>query len=226
MSDLDDLRLFDDVGEHGHKLLRDQGATSSSGSHMHVWLTPTMLKVGEREIPEGSLIISAYDGAHEHDLADGGLSMVEGGVHRHAVRLPGFRTAGTSKDGEHGHMVLVHKTGFGAPHSHELSVGGVTLKSLMVEDFVRLFAVSDAAEAAEDAVETAAKHHLVSDPGCVHATQAEKDACAAAQLLKRLTNRVVYGGPHNEGVPIVTKSIPVPGVNDKMLGALSKLVDE
>ena len=72
-----------------------------------------------------------------------GLAITGGGVHRHVVRLPGFRTEGTAKDGDHGHLVLVHKTGFGGPHAHALTVGGVTMQSLLVEDFLRLLAEED-----------------------------------------------------------------------------------
>ncbi len=217
---MSDLRLFDDVGEHGHKLLRNQNATNSSGSHMHVWTVLQELSMGDRRIPANSLIISSWDGAHDHNLSADGLSIAESGPHRHAVRLPGFRTEGTAKDGAHPHLVLVQRTGVGGPHTHALTVGGVTMNSLMVEDFLRLFAEEDAGGGAPNSDDEIA-FSLRPDAGCVHETEAEKIACETALLLERVTGMSVFGGPHNQGDAIVTK-----GVNDKMLNALERLAQE
>jgi len=114
-----DLRYFDDVGAHGHSLLRDQAATASSGNHMHVWAVVSALTVGDRSIPANSLVISSYDGAHAHDLEEDGMATKADGEHRHAVRMFG-RTFGTMADGPHAHATLVARTGSMGPHQHVL----------------------------------------------------------------------------------------------------------
>ena len=220
----DMLRVFDDVGEHGHKILRNENATNSSGSHMHVWAVMEEFEVGESKIPEGSLIISSYDGAHDHDLSQDGMSIEAGGEHRHGVRVAG-RSMGTSRGGAHDHLVLVHKTGFGGPHMHELVINGMSMMSLGVADFLRMLSDNEGeGEMDDEEIEMSLK----SDPGCVHTTEAERVACAVAAMLERTTGRQVFGGPHNEGMPFVAKSRDPrrPGVNDRMLGALGKLADE
>jgi hypothetical protein len=215
---MSDLRFFDDVGEHGHRLLRNQKATASGGSHMHLWAVTADIELGDRKIRAGSLILSSWDGAHDHDMSADGLSLSSNGAHRHAVRLPGGRVEGTSKDGAHDHLVLVQRTGSGGPHVHELSVGGVALKSLTVADFLRLLAEEDAGESDMD---DEVLFSLTPDPGCVHEDEAEKVACATVLMLERVTGKTVYGGPHNHVTPVVTK-----GVNDKMLNALERLSQE
>ena len=219
---MSDLRLFDDVGEHGHRLLRNENATNSSGNHMHVWAVLEELTVGDRKIPANSLIISSYDGAHDHALSADGLSMANSGPHRHAVRLPGFRTEGTAKDGDHDHLVLVQRSGMGGPHSHALTINKVTLNSLMVVDFLRIFAEEDEEGSDGGEVESAEiMFSLRPDEGCVHKADGEEITCQVALLLERVTGMPVFGGPHNQGAPIVLK-----GVNDKMLNALSRLAEE
>ena len=99
------------------------------------------------------------------------------------------------------------------------------MTSLGVADILKLMEDREGeGESGDEEIEMSLK----SDPGCSHATEQEAIACQVALMLERVTGKPVFGGPHNEGAPFVTKSVDPrrPGVNDRMLGALEKLAGE
>jgi hypothetical protein len=194
---MSDLRYFDDVGAHGHILLRDQMATTSSGNHMHVWAVMSEIKVGDRTLKANSLITSSYDGAHEHALTDDGTRTALDGEHRHAVDLFG-RTFGTMKDAPHSHETLVTRVGSAGPHQHILEIGGQTLRSLSVSEIVALLDMEDSDEETED----------------LELRERPSPELGLKLALEKATGRPVYG---------VKVSAALPG---RMLGALDQLVDE
>ena len=217
MSDLD---YFDDVGEHGHALIRSQSATNASGSHMHVWHIPVEVPLsGGRRIREDSLLISGYDGAHDHSISEDGLSIPASGAHRHMVRLGG-KNLGTAKDGPHTHVVHVRRTGTDGSHPHVLQLGELALASLLTADFLRLMKMEEDEDDVELELRSAPEGHFVykgAQPLCCHADESAARLCFGVKALEKSTGLTVYGGPSHETEPVQK------GISNKMLGALEKL---
>lgn len=223
---MSDLRYFDDVGEHGHMLLRDQGATNSSGSHWHVWHITQELTIGNRSVAPNGLLVTSFDGSHDHELSEDGLSMPEGGQHRHSVRLPGGKRVGTAKDGLHVHSVYVQGTGRDGSHPHVLTVGGVAMTSLMTAEFLELLLLEEAGMQIElrelDSGGLVVTKKQVDV--CYHAHNELEKAreCAVGHALELFTGLPVL----NPVCEILGKAPTEKGLNDKLLGGLEKLARE
>lgn len=191
---MSDMLFLDDVGDHGHLLLRSVATTASDGRHAHVWYVPDELEVGERKLSAGSLIFSMYDGAHTHALED--EMAVAGGDHRHGVPLMG-RIWATEEDGMHSHELLVKRTGSAGAHTHILEIGGMRLESLMPADIVRMQMEHDEEE--EDEMEEpvmrasrkGAAIYLKGKKLCQHDELRDAGKCMAARTLM-IRNRLLF----------------------------------
>jgi len=199
---MSDLKYFDDVGEHSHTLIRAMNATSSSGSHMHIWAVNEEVMIGpDTKLPAMSLILSGYDGAHDHTLAEGGMRTNVDGTHRHGVRIRGMQL-GTEKDGAHDHELVVSRVGSVGPHQHALVFGNTTLLSLMPSDILALLA-AEMADELEDESEPETDYEL---------RQATVPGEALKSILEK-TGRQVFG-------------VEATGLPGRMLSSLDKLVLE
>ena len=183
---MSDLLYFDDVGAHRHALLRDVGATNSSGPHGHVWLVESAigLKNG-KVIPDMTLLISLWDGAHSHPL-DELATKAKTGVHRHAVSLPSRTRIGTAEDGDHVHVLLVNGTGVDGPHAHAVEIAGQKLQSLLPADFARLMEAEN--EGGPEPILREGTSVQIGDKiVCEHKTWDEAQLCLTKRSALRLT---------------------------------------
>lgn len=110
-------------GVHVHTLERENQRTKVDGAHFHVF-----------QLPDGSFVRTAEDGAHSHQVDDG--DWISGGAHGHSVVLPGAGAAVlTEVSGCHSHDTQVDSTAFDGNHVHHLVLAtGETIRSLSPDE--------------------------------------------------------------------------------------------
>lgn len=156
--ELEDLTYYSESGEHSHRILHDAMATSADGQHMHLWYFENEVVYGDKRIESGTLWTSAYDGAHEHEIAEGWERTSVGGAHRHGVMRKGV-TLSTELGGAHDHALGFRHTREDGMHVHNVKLGDMTFPSLLPADLHRMAQAKMAREAEEGEPMTIKAHH-------------------------------------------------------------------
>jgi uracil-DNA glycosylase len=120
------------LGQHAHAVERAKLTTESDGAHEHAFV-----------LPDGTEVWTTFDGGHRHALTATDASGIPsepacGGMHWHAVELPGrlIEAFGvdrivTSEDGTHGHALGACETMQDGLHGHKLKLpSGEVIESL------------------------------------------------------------------------------------------------
>lgn len=113
---------FGVTGIHIHT----QGQDQPDGRHYHVF-----------KMPDGTLIGTLEDGAHQHPNANDALRTEAGSEHQHGVPMPDGSLLMTVVETGHAHDLTAGTTGIDGAHYHVLKVGEVELRSLSAADYLK-----------------------------------------------------------------------------------------
>lgn len=131
--------MWEDGGDHRHRLIRSENKSSSDGTHAHIWLAGVEIATNVGRIRADSIIMSMWDGAHSHGVDNEAERSGGDGKHSHGVEFgfPGG-VVSTAEDGDHDHLLLVRNTARDGIHAHDVTIGGTTMRSLLPMDIVKL----------------------------------------------------------------------------------------
>lgn len=234
--------MYEDGGDHRHRLIRSENKTSSDGTHAHIWLAGDEVLTNVGRIRADSVFMSMWDGAHSHEVDNDELRSGGDGKHSHGVEFgfPGG-VVSTAEDGDHDHLLLVRSTARDGIHGHDVTIGGVTMRSLLPVDIVKLLDLATPPTIIE--MERSLERISLSDnvvlldgqPVCQHKDYANASVCAAARKMLfgvGLTKPVFSKNFHSldwlmrPAAAEVTKGISGQRLGGGLLGAMGTLVNE
>ena len=241
MHDAFDL-MFEDGGDHRHRLIRSENKTSSDGPHSHIWLAGDEILTNVGRIRADSIVMSMWDGAHLHPVDNDAERTVGTGRHAHGVEFgfPGG-VVSTADDGDHNHLLLVRSTARDGIHAHDVTIGETTMRSLLPIDIVKLLDLATPPTVIE--MERSLERITVfqnivlldGEQVCIHKDHANASVCGAARKLMfgvGLTKTVYDKNFHGlswlmqAAAKEITKGISGARLGGGLLGAMSTLVKE